>query len=146
MRGILQSDQFLDRLFDGFYTSPLGQAEFSDTPLTNGSEADTCCTHFPAKYPSAYLYSYLRQHIYNGTPLKARVVYNAHVERLQKMANMCCASIDGGKTLCATPKIRDATDLTSSPNIRKIDRVGTFEGLQLHQTYSTGLRFCRSPQ
>ncbi|OCK80243.1 flavin-binding monooxygenase-like protein-like protein [Lepidopterella palustris CBS 459.81] len=122
-----------ERMYDAFWTqTPLQVTEFSDQPLTSVSWNDSYHGYFPAKHVTTYLNEYLENHIYNGSSLTDRIVFNARVQRFQKEDGKWTAIVQNSGSVYSAPKVIDASGHTSIPNIPQLPGAETFKGRTLH--------------
>ena len=106
-------------------------AEFSDQPMAPPPQENQYWGFFQAKYTTAYLESYVNDHIYNGRSIRDRILFNAPVECVVKSNDGWMISHSNGRTLKAR-RLVDATGLTSKPSIPHLPGVDTYKGLALH--------------
>lgn len=107
-------------------------AEFSDRPMTPPPPEDQYYGFFPARYVTAYLESYVDDHIYNGRTLRDRIEFNIHVDKIERRSDETWfISCHGGREL-ETSKLIDATGMTSLPNIPHLTGEKNFRGKMVH--------------
>ncbi|KAF1998428.1 FAD/NAD(P)-binding domain-containing protein [Amniculicola lignicola CBS 123094] len=121
-----------NRMYDAFWTqSPLDIWEFSDQPMEGVELKDTYHRYFEAKNFTKYLDKYLDSHVYDGMSLTDRIVLNARVEKLWKEGEKWHAKTVSGETY-TSPRVIDASGLTSLPNIPDIRDADRFLGTIVH--------------
>lgn len=121
------------RNYDDFYTqTPFGIAEFSDRPLKVGEQNDSYYGFFPAIDLTLYLESYVRDHVYNGKSLLDRISFRSEVRRLYKKDGLWVVKVKDRANEYRTPKVIDASGLTSIPNIPTIPGSEKFRGRLIH--------------
>ena len=106
-------------------------AEFSDRPMNLPPSEDRYFDFFPAKYVTQYLEAYVDSLIYNGTTIRERVHFSTRVTNVSKRLDGWHLALDSTKVL-RTPRLIDATGMTSRPFIPKYVGQNQFLGLQLH--------------
>lgn len=118
-------------------------AEFSDRPMTPPPADDQFYGFFPAKYTTAYIESYVDNHIYAGQTIRDRVVFNSRVDKVTKFqsSNLVNGSTNTSVQWIITynthhklyaSKLIDATGMTSQPQIPSLPGIAEFQGKTLH--------------
>ena len=107
-------------------------AEFSDQPMKTPPSEDSYWGFFPAKYTTAYIESYVDTHIYNGQTIRDRILFEAPVNRVDKISDGVWKIFYKEKISMLAKKLVDATGLTSEPYVPSIRGSDVFEGLTLH--------------
>ncbi|KAL9040450.1 MAG: hypothetical protein Q9180_001897, partial [Flavoplaca navasiana] len=111
-------------------------AEFSDQPMTPPKEQ--YYGFFPGKYTTAYLESYVDNHVYSGQTIRDRVLFNSNVDCIIEISQPDSAKGAHWEiTYNTTQKIRtskviDATGMTSQPQIPTLPGSSYFKGKTLH--------------
>lgn len=111
-------------------------AEFSDQPMTPPTEQ--YYGFFPGKYTTAYLESYVDNHIYSGQTIRDRILFKSNVDCIIEIPQL--DSAEGAHwdiTYNTTQKIRtskviDATGMTSQPQVPTLPGSFDFKGKTLH--------------
>ncbi|KAL8881934.1 MAG: hypothetical protein Q9198_000967 [Flavoplaca austrocitrina] len=111
-------------------------AEFSDQPMTPPTEQ--YYGFFPGKHTTAYLESYVDNHIYSGQTIRDRILFNSIVDCIVEIPQP--DSAEGAHleiTYNTTQKIRtskviDATGMTSQPRVPTLPGSFDFKGKTLH--------------
>lgn len=121
-------------------------AEFSDRPMTPPPAEDQFYGFFPAKYSTAYIESYVDNHIYGGRTIRDRVLFKSRVDSVTKFQSSDV--VDG--TINSRPqwtitynthhklyasKLIDATGMTSQPQIPSLPGISEFQGKTLHHKF-----------
>jgi len=106
-------------------------AEFSDRPMTPLPE-DQYYGFFPAKYVTAYLECYVDNHKYNGQTLRERIMFNVHVDKIERKSDDTWLIFRNGDSKLESSKLIDATGMTSLPNIPHMTGVQDFRGKMIH--------------
>ena len=106
-------------------------AEFSDSPMNLPPSEDRYFDFFPAKYVTQYLEAYVDSHIYDGTTIRERIHFSTRVMNVSKRLDEWHLALDSDKIL-RTPRLIDASGMTSRPFIPKHVGQNQFLGLQLH--------------
>ena len=107
-------------------------AEFSDRPMTPPPAGDQYWGFFPAKYTTAYLESYVDNHVYNGQTIRDRITLNTSVQRVEKTTNgRWIISHSRGRFL-ETSNLIDATGMASQLYIPILQGAESFQGDSLH--------------
>lgn len=120
-------------MYDAFWTqAPVGMAEFSDRTMSPPPKADQYWGFFPAKYVTAYLESYVDNHVYNGKTLRERILFHTRIERVKKSAGNWIVFCEGATRTFSTEKLIDATGMTSLPSIPSIPGQAEFLGAAVH--------------
>lgn len=104
---------------------------FSDVPLTVPSDAPLFHDTFEAKYVTQYLEDYVDSHIYNGTSLRSRILFNHRVQKVEKVRDFWKIHAEGSQVF-SCPKLVVATGHTSVPNIPTIKGSDKFSGHIIH--------------
>ncbi|KAL8761232.1 MAG: hypothetical protein Q9184_002636 [Pyrenodesmia sp. 2 TL-2023] len=131
------------RIYPSFWTqTPVKMAEFSDRPMTPPPDEDQFYGFFPAKYTTAYLESYVDNHIYAGRTIRDRIRFNASVNgitRNHRRENAPSAPQNAQWTITYnthhkihTSKLIDATGMTSQPETPNLPGSSDFQGRTLH--------------
>ncbi|KAL8739093.1 MAG: hypothetical protein Q9181_000204 [Wetmoreana brouardii] len=116
-------------------------AEFSDKPMTPPPEQ--YYGFFPGRYTTAYLESYVDDHIYAGQTIRDRIRLNCTVKCVVKLPDsnitgdgaqweINCSSNDHENRTLRTSKLIDATGMTSQPHIPHLEGSHIFKGKTLH--------------
>ncbi|KAL8787069.1 MAG: hypothetical protein Q9213_002411 [Squamulea squamosa] len=117
-------------------------AEFSDKPMTPPSEQ--YYGFFPGRYTTAYLESYVDEHIYAGQTIRDRIRFNSTVKSVVKIPDsniadgahweITCSNDSNGNDnrTIQTSKLIDATGMTSQPHIPHLEGSHLFKGKTLH--------------
>ncbi|KAL8764547.1 MAG: hypothetical protein Q9209_007978 [Squamulea sp. 1 TL-2023] len=116
-------------------------AEFSDRPMTPPKEQ--YYGFFPGRYTTAYLESYVDDHIYAGQTIRDRIRFNSTVKSVVKLHDssitdgaqweITCSNGNGNDNRkIRTSKLIDATGMTSQPQIPHIEGSHLFKGKTLH--------------
>ena len=92
-------------------------AEFSDESLLSVPLKEQYFGFFPAHYVSAYLEKYADTHVYNGSSLRSRIIFNCPVTSITKHNKEWTISCDKDGIKVTTTKLIVATGLTSTPNV-----------------------------
>ena len=121
-------------------------AEFSDRPMTLPPDNDQFYGFFPAKYVTEYLESYVDDHIYDGSTLRQRIVFNAYVKHVKKLNGKWTVELGEGKHTLRAAKLIDATGMTSQPHIPKFHGQELFDGLILHHKDFGQSTFLENPK
>lgn len=122
-----------ERTYDAFWTqTPVDMAGFSDDPISVVPEDDQFFGFFAAKHVARYLENYTKTHVYNGESLHSRIVFGANVTSLRKTDGKWTAVTGAAGVEYHSPRVVDATGLTSSPNIPSIPGLADFKGQVLH--------------
>ncbi|KAI4258754.1 MAG: hypothetical protein LQ352_001062 [Teloschistes flavicans] len=121
-------------------------AEFSDRPMTPPPAKDQYYGFFPAHYSTAYLEKYVDDHVYDGHTIRDRILFNSHVDNLQRheVCNQVHKSLHSSshwtvtyntcRSICAS-KIIDATGMTSQPYTPSLHGSDDFRGRTLHHKF-----------
>ncbi len=139
-----------ERIYPSFWTqTPLKMAEFSDRPMAPPPLEDQYYGFFPAKYTTAYLESYIDDHVYAGRSIRDRILFNAAVDsvtraappqsppqpqqpqELQRPIHQWTLTYNTSHTMHSS-KLIDATGLTSQPHIPHLPGSSDFLGKTLH--------------
>lgn len=121
-------------------------AEFSDRPMMPPPAEDQYWGFFPAKYTTAYLESYVDNHIYNGQTIRDRVLFNTRVRRVEKTSEgTWILSHNRGRSIEAK-RLVDATGMASQPNIPTLPGAETFQGLSIHHKEFGSSDFLSDPR
>ncbi len=108
-------------------------AGFSDRPLPPIPASEQYYDYFPAKYITAYLESYINSHVHNDQTLRSRIRFNTTVTNISKLPNKIWQiTCNPNSQIFTTPRLIDATGLTSLPCIPKIPGQDTFRSLAFH--------------
>ena len=120
-------------------------AEFSDRPMTLPPAEDQYYGFFPAKYSTAYIESYVDDHIYAGRSIRDRVLFKSRVDSVTEFQPSELA--DSSTSSKSRPqwtitynthhkiyasKLIDATGMTSQPQIPSLPGASEFQGKTLH--------------
>lgn len=125
-----------ERMYEAFQTqTPLRIAEFSDRPMRKIDEKECYYDFFPAHYVTSYLEDYVNDHVYNGRSLRDRFQMQASVEQVYKQENKWHVKIKGDQKIRRAPKLIDASGLTSTPNIPRLEGKERFKGPMIHHKY-----------
>ncbi|KAL8692514.1 MAG: hypothetical protein Q9218_002489 [Villophora microphyllina] len=121
-------------------------AEFSDCPMTSPPAEDQYYGFFPAKYSTAYLESYVDDHVYAGRSIRDRILFNSYVDSIARyeapgladsrpnpdshwiVSYNTCHKVFGSKVI-------DATGMTSQPQIPSLRGSSDFKGKTLHHKF-----------
>ena len=121
-------------------------AEFSDRPLPPIPESEQYYNFFPARYITAYLESYIDSHIYNGQSLRSRILLNTSVTNIARLPDRAWQiTCNLSSRIFTTPRLIDATGLTSLPHIPQIPGQDVFQGLALHHRSFGQSTFLQDP-
>lgn len=112
-------------------------AEFSDRPMTPPPAEDQYYGFFPARYTTAYLESYVDDHIYAGRSIRDRILFNSSVDNVirtteQEEPGVEWTIVYNTNQKIRTSKLIDATGMTSQPSIPNIPGSSEFKGRSLH--------------
>ena len=133
-----------ERIYPGFWTqTPVKMAEFSDRPMTPPPAEDQYYGFFPAKYSTAYIESYVDDHIYAGRSIRDRVLFESRVDSVTKFqpSEHVDSSTESRPKWTITynthhkiyaSKLIDATGMTSQPQIPSLPGASDFQGKTLH--------------
>ena len=120
-------------MYDDFWTqTPLGMAEFSDTPLELPPEEQTYYGFFPARYITKYLEKYLDTHIYSAKTLRDRVLLGHKVSSAEKDSGKWNVLCENSEEIFIARKLIVASGLTSTPNQPTLPNRAAFSGEILH--------------
>ena len=118
-------------------------AEFSDRPMTPPPSDDQFYGFFPGKYTTAYLESYVDNHVYAGRSIRDRIKLNTYVDNIarydkpekvepnQLQVPQWTVTYSTDRKLY-TSKLIDASGLTSQPQIPSLPGSPSFKGRILH--------------
>ena len=129
----------IERIYPEFWTqTPVKMAEFSDQPMTPPPAEDQYYGFFPARYTTAYLESYVDNHIYASRTIRDRILFNSSVDSVSKIQNP--NTTEGAQWTVTyntrhriqTRKLIDATGMTSQPHIPSLPGSLDFKGKVLH--------------
>ncbi|KAI9728226.1 MAG: monooxygenase [Chrysothrix sp. TS-e1954] len=123
-----------ERMYDAFITqTPLQIAEFSDRPMSGVPKEDTFYGFYKAKYLTRYLEDYVTDcGATRKISLSESVVLNARVKELVKTRDTWSVLIDGHTQRYTSPKVIDATGLTSIPYKPSLKGLDAFQGITIH--------------
>lgn len=117
---------------------------FSDVPINSTIPADAPLFHdtFEAKYVTFYLEDYADSHIYNGTPLRSRILFNHRVSKVEKKGSTWAVYTEGkAGHVFQTPKLVVAVGHTSVPNMPLLRNQEQFQGyVGHHKAFSEASR------
>ena len=109
------------RSYDNFWTqSGRRMSGFSDVPLNIPSGAPLFHDTFQAKYVTQYLEAYINSHVYDGTTLRSRILFDQQVQRVEKTGGIWTiqtTSTNKLSQLVHCSKLVVATGHTSIPNL-----------------------------
>lgn len=128
---------FSERIYPSFWTqTPVKMAEFSDRPMKPPPEEDQYYGFFPGKYTTAYLESYVDDHIYASQSIRDRILFNSSVDRVlrdpEPEGGVQWTIIYNTNQKIRTSRLIDATGMTSQPSIPNIPGSSGFKGRSLH--------------
>lgn len=118
-------------------------AEFSDRPMAPPPAEDQYWGFFPAKYFTAYLESYVGDHVYAGRTIRDRILFKSSVDSVTRY-QLSDKEDDGNKSTLQwtityntsrqidTSKLIDATGMTSQPQIPTLPGFSEYKGKALH--------------
>ena len=123
----------LERIYNDFWTqTPVRMAEFSDRSMAPPPSNDDYWRFFPAKYTTAYLESYIDDHVYDGHTIRDRIKFATAVQRAERTATgEWRISYNDSHSLMAR-KLMDASGMTSNPYVPDIAGAQSFTGLSVH--------------
>ncbi|KAL2353264.1 putative dimethylaniline monooxygenase [Cryomyces antarcticus] len=137
---ILESEEVIggtwssDRVYDDFWTqTPLGMAEFSDSPLVLPRDQKTYHGFFPASYISDYLEKYLDSHHFNGQSLRDRVLFSKNVDCVTKVSDTWIITCEHTPMPFKARSLIVASGMTSEPHHPILPDKTQFKGEMLHQ-------------
>ena len=121
-------------------------ARFSDRALPTIPASEQYYNFFPAKYITSYLEAYIDSHTYNHQTLRSRIHFSTTVTNISRLPNRSwqITSTPSSRTF-TTPRLIDATGLTSLPYIPQVPGQHTFRGLALHQKSFGQSSFLENP-
>lgn len=132
-------DEWLARSYDNFWSqSGRRMAGFSDVKFTPPSDAPLYYDTFEAKHITQYLESYVDSHVYHGTTLRSRILFNHRVRKAEKVGSAWTFHIEayGEKKTVTSDKLVVATGRNSIPRMPALLSQEAFEGLLIHhKTY-----------
>lgn len=106
--------------------------EFSDRPMNPPPLEDQYYGFFPARYVTAYLESYVDNHVYSGRSLRDRIEFKVHVDKIERTTYGTWLIFHSGDSELETSKLIDATGMTSLPNIPRLTGEKDFLGKMVH--------------
>jgi len=121
-------------------------AEFSDRPMAPPPAEDQYWGFFPAKYTTAYLESYVDNHIYNGQTIRDRVLFNTPVRRVEKTSEGAWILSHNRGCSIEAKRFVDATGMTSQPNIPTLPGAESFQGSSIHHKAFGSSEFLSDPR
>ena len=123
-----------ERNYDAFWTqTPWNMACFSGVPIGRPRPHEEYHGFFPAKRVTEYLEEFVDNRIYDGRPLRERIVFNQKVTRVDFEAHKkgWIVKTDSQDEL-RTRKLMICSGLTSVPNMPALPGQNDFKGLIMH--------------
>jgi len=108
---------------------------FSDVALNTPSDAPLFHDTFQAKYVTQYLEEYINSHVYDGSTLRSRILFDQQVQKVEKADSIWTIHTTGVKSSpqhLKCPMLVIATGHTSIPNLPYFSGQEVFEGPIIH--------------